>query len=497
MSDPLRFVLESGVCLALFYTVYWLFLKRETYFQLNRAYLVSSLLLSVLIPALNVSSPFFTVRVPEASLRLPQTPTLPAHTLSFADILLIIYGAGVFLFLARFVFHLAKLFLVVKKTGLRDSDGVKIVLVDKEFSPFSFFHLVFINNTDFSSGDLRHILAHERIHICQHHSLDILIMELVTIFQWFNPFVRPYKKSLQETHEYLADCGVIAQGFSTARYQLLILEQHVGAQLLELANNFKQSQIKRRLTMMSKLKSKNVAKLKLLLVLPLASFLVLAFANPRPTKAEPSPAPTLQEKAEQSQEEQVKKEKLAQAKDELKILKEKEMDLRKKLETVDGPEKKKELKANLAKVLEKEKMIESFLQNPGVTPRTTEIGLEAEYKILKEKETALRQKLEATNDPEKQAELKDSLKKVLAQQAALKAEIEGDGNSGEYTVEDLKKEYMMLKEKEAAIRAKLEKTEDPEKAAELKVLLEDVLKKQAMTKEKALALEKARQEKKK
>jgi hypothetical protein len=322
-------------------------------------------------------------------------------------------------------------------------------------------------------------------------------MELVTIFQWFNPFVRPYKKSLQETHEYLADCGVIAQGFSTARYQLLILEQHVGAQLLELANNFKQSQIKRRLTMMSKLKSKNVAKLKLLLVLPLASFLVLAFANPRPTKAEPSPAPTLQEKAEQSQEEQVKKEKLAQAKDELKILKEKEMDLRKKLETVDGPEKKKELKANLAKVLEKEKMIESFLQNPGVTPRTTEIGLEAEYKILKEKETALRQKLEATNDPEKQAELKDSLKKVLAQQAALKAEIEGDGNSGEYTVEDLKKEYMMLKEKEAAIRAKLEKTEDPEKAAELKVLLEDVLKKQAMTKEKALALEKARQEKKK
>jgi len=497
MNDPLRFVLESGVCLALFYTAYWIFLKRETFFQLNRIYLVSSLLLSLFIPALNISSPFFSVQVPEAALRVPQTQPLPSHTLSFANLLLIIYGAGVFLFLARFVFHLAKLFIVVRKTGVRDSNGVKLVPVDKEFSPFSFFHIVFINKRDLSSGDLQHVLAHERIHICQYHSLDILIIELVTIFQWFNPFVRPYKKSLQETHEYLADCGVIAQGFSTARYRLLILEQHVGAQLFELANNFKQSQIKRRLTMMSKLKSKNAAKLKLLLVLPLASFLVLAFANPRPTKADPSPAPTLQEKVGQSEEEQIKKEKIAQAKEELSILKEKEKDLRTKLESVNDPEKKKELKATLVKVLEKEKMIEEFLQNPGAPIHVKVIDLEAEYKMLKEKEVTLRQKLEATNDPEKQAELKDSLKKVLAKQAALKPELEGHGNPGEYTVEDLKKEYMMLKEKEAAIRAKLEETKDPGKAAELKVMLEDVLKKQAKTKEKALALEKARQEKKK
>lgn len=248
---------------------------------------------------------------------------------------------------------------------------------------------------------------------------------------------------------------------------------------------------------MSKLKSKNAAKLKLLLVLPLASFLVLAFANPKSTKADPSPAPTLQEKAAQSQEEQIKKEKIAQAKDELNILKEKEMDLRKKLESVDDPEKKKELKATLAKVLEKEKMIEHFLQNPGAPPHTKVIDLEAEFKMLKEKEMDLRQKLESTEDPEKQAELKDSLKKVLAKQADLKAALGGGGNPGETTIEGLKKEYEMLKQKEEAIRVKLEKTEDPEKANELKKVLEDVIKKQAMIKEKALALEKARQEKNK
>jgi beta-lactamase regulating signal transducer with metallopeptidase domain len=267
MNPFLHYVLEAGVCLAFFYSVYWLFLKKETYFHLIRAYLVSSLLLSFIIPALNISSPFFIVRDAADGVRLPQIPSFaPDRSIDIAAILLVVYAAGVLLFLARLVLHLANLAGVVRRNGVRSCDGLKIVSIEKDFSPFSFLHFVFINSRNLTEVNLRHILAHEEVHIRQCHSLDILLVELVTIMQWFNPFVRPYKKALQETHEYLADFGVIAQGFSTAKYQLLMFEQHVGAKLFEFANNFKQSQIKRRITMMSKIKSRNVAKLKLLLV---------------------------------------------------------------------------------------------------------------------------------------------------------------------------------------------------------------------------------------
>ena len=132
---------------------------------------------------------------------------------------------------------------------------MNVVFVENDLAPSSFFNIIFLNPSNISQSDFNRIIAHELVHIKQFHSIDIILLELITILQWFNPFVWPYKKSLQETHEFLADYGVIAQGFSTAKYQLLMFEQHVGVKLFEFANNFKQSQIKRRITMMSKIKS--------------------------------------------------------------------------------------------------------------------------------------------------------------------------------------------------------------------------------------------------
>jgi hypothetical protein len=108
-----------------------------------------------------------------------------------------------------------------------------------------------------------------------------VLAELLAAFQWFNPFVWPYKRSLRETHEYLADRAVIAQGCSLARYQLLIIEQHVGGRLLELASSFRTSQIKRRIVMLSRQETKGLARWKPLLILPLALALVLVFAESR------------------------------------------------------------------------------------------------------------------------------------------------------------------------------------------------------------------------
>ncbi|MFB0565284.1 MAG: M56 family metallopeptidase [Candidatus Aminicenantaceae bacterium] len=506
MSNLIHYILETGVCMAIFYAGYWIFLRNETYFNLNRIYLVFSVVFSFVIPGLNLSSPFIKSQVIETTYSMARTTALPARSWGLAEILLLIYVAGVGLFLLRFVFHLAKLFVVVKKYGIKNYEGTHIVSVDKEFSPFSFFNIIFINDNKITENDLRRIIAHEKIHIKQYHSFDIMLMEMVTIFQWFNPFVWPYKKSLQETHEYLADYGVIAQGFSVAKYKLLMFEQHVGVKLLEFASNFKQSQIKRRITMMTKNKSRSVARLKFLLVLPLASLLVLAFADPR---AAESPQPQVDEAMEaemlnrdgtpeqtqnsdKKKEEELKKKmmqlKLAQMKDDYKKLTAKEKDIRMKLEAAESPEERKELKAYLSKVLEKKAQLKAVLEGKSSFEKTDESSLKKELMMLMEKEQEIRKKMEKVEDPEKKAELKKLLSDVLKREKLVKMKLESSEKSDKFTADELLYEFKVLKEKEMKVRAKLKEVENPEKKEQLKQLLEEILIKQQAIKKKLEAM---------
>jgi len=328
----------------------------------------------------------------------------------------------------------------------------------------------------------------------------VLLMELVIVLQWFNPFVWPYKKSLQETHEYLADHGVIAQGFSAVMYKRLVFEQHVGAQLFEFANNFKQSQIKRRLNMMSKIKSRNAAKLKMLFILPMASLLVLAFAEPKPAGTlDHAVAPILQEKAGQGQEVQVSKEKVAQAKAEYKKLKDKEMKLREKLEATDDAEARKELKKTLEVVLVKQEELKGFLAKAGMPTNPGENGgdPEAEYRSLQKTEQKIRDVLAQTEDPEKKAELNKKLEMVLAKQAEIKAAVAAGNPSSESTLDKLKKEYMALDAKAEDVRAKLDKTTDANEKAKLEDLLKKIGQKQEQIKAKAQEMKAALEAKKK
>ncbi len=508
MTSLISYVLESALCLAFFYAVYWAFLRKETFFHLNRLYLVLSLLLSFVIPALDVTSPFLRSRsIPEiASPGLSPGPA--GHAWRVADIALLIYGLGAALFMVRFAAHLIRLFLVVKKYGLRRQDGVKIVSIDKDFAPFSFLDVIFINSQSLAEPNLRRIIAHEKIHIRQHHSLDILLAEFATILQWFNPFVRPYKKSLQETHEYLADDGVIAQGFNVARYQLLIFEQHVGVKLFEFANNFKQSQIKRRITMITKIKSKGAAKLKILLIIPLASLLTLALAQPKPagTHQATDPAdtsalsghigPVMNQASDQAaneeklKQEQIKKQKMAQMKDELIKLQEKEMAIRKKLESVTDPSEKAELKATLEKVVQKSNDLKGVLEanarsegNGELNPSSTD-ALKKELKMLKTKEAEVKEKLAATDSAEEKAKLTKILDDIRKRQQVAETKLgSGGGGPNSMSVEEMVLQYEKLKDTEQKIRAEMDNVRDAQQKAELKDKLKKVLQKQEQLKQ--------------
>ncbi len=493
MSGFLRYVLQAGIGLAIFYGGYWLCLRKETYFRLNRAYLVASLLVSVIIPAIDVPSPFLTVAAEGTAGSGVGTLAAPARSFNGAELAGLVYFAGVLVFLTRFILHLAKLCRVVRRNGVRIDHGTPVVSIDREFSPFSFLSVVFLNDRDISADNLERILAHERVHIRQRYSLDVLLMELVTVFQWFNPFVWPYKKSLQETHEYLADEGVIAQGFSATMYRLLVFEQHVGARLFELANNFKQSQIKRRLTMMSKMKSRTAARLKLLLGLPLAMLLVLAFADPRPVSRAGGPTGVaLQEKA--GQETEIKKEKIHQAVSDLELLREKEAKLREKLDSAPTPEAKQETKKQLETVLKKQQEIQTFLSQAGypIVLKKVPTGgpdLEVEYRKIQEEETAIREKIKTTTDAAVKAELESALAKMMEKEAKLKAmEAAGGDESEQLAMEKLKQDYKLLEQKKQDVRAMLEKTQDLQKKAELEDMLKKIAQKQEQVKAKAEAV---------
>ncbi|MFC2167813.1 M56 family metallopeptidase [Acidobacteriota bacterium] len=497
MTSFALYLLESSACLALFYVGFRLFLRKETYFKLNRIYLVCSLFGSLILPAFKITSPFFAVQASVPTSFVSSAP-VPVKTLGIGEILLFLYAIGAGVFLVRFIFHMIRLNLIVKTYKMTRINGVKIVSVERDFSPFSFLNFIFINDKIISEHNMRRIIAHEIIHIKQYHTFDILLIELITVFQWFNPFVWPYKKSLQETHEFLADNGVIAQGFSTAKYQLLMFEQHVGVKLFEFANNFKQSQIKRRITMMSKIKSRGPAKLKLLLIVPLAMFLLLAFADPKPAETQV---------ADQKKEEKLKQKDIDKVKAMLMDLKKEEQVLREKMDATEDPKKKEEIKSHLKDILSKEKVLADALANgelppppkaptaplPPPPPPKDVKNLEQEYKALSDKEEAIRTKMDKVTDTKEKKELKAALVEVIQKQDKIEAYLaEANGangsNGGDAKIDELKKEYVMLEEKAADLMTQMKSTDNPDKKAKLKQMLSDIQKKQEQIKLKAEAM---------
>jgi len=406
MSDFFVYLLRSGAYLALFYAFYRVALSRDTFFALNRAFLLGSAALSLVLPLFRVPSPFFktVIYASGSGLAADASPILvPSRGTGPLSVLIAVYAAGAGLFLLLFIVRVARLALMARRCGCQRHDGLRVVICGHSGESFSFFNFVFLNKTIIADGDLDRILAHELAHVRQRHSFDIVFAEFLTVIQWFNPFVWPYKRSLRETHEYLADRAVVAQGCGLARYQLLIVEQHVGGRLLELASSFRTSQIKRRIVMLSRQETKGLARWKPLLILPLAVILVLAFAESRTVvQAGPAvtqaPAQAAQETADKggkaatlSEEEMAKalKQKAVQLEEMKKQNTEKMAKLKAKLEAATDPDAKAKIKA----AMQEERIL------------SLEIGAKERTLKMKSVEMALAKQ----SDPAKKAEMEKKL----------------------------------------------------------------------------------------
>ena len=277
-------LLQSSLSIAVIYLVYYVFLRKDTFFKTNSFYLITAIIFSLFIPFIDLSQLFAPIErtyfvlldpiiiYPEGiQSKLDNNP-------SIFQIALAIYFTGVIIFLFRFLFQLGQLALLVRRYGISKRQGMRFVFTDKTYSPFSFFNIVFLNRTDLESVDTQKIIAHEKIHIQQWHSLDLMLLEIITIIQWFNPFIWMYRHAVKTLHEYLADEGVLYSGVDVKVYSALLFSQSTGIQVNDLANNFSKSLLKRRFIMMTKSRTQKFARLKLMLVLPLAFSMLLVIS---------------------------------------------------------------------------------------------------------------------------------------------------------------------------------------------------------------------------
>lgn len=316
-----EYMLKSAMALILFYIGYKAFLSRETFFRMNRFMLLGGMLVCLLLPLIpvRISDDVLAVReqyLPWEELRkqeriiemqivypeiLPDEialekeerltssnveyveETSPLSWFTLAIRIYVIGGVSVLIWLLYSFRHLIKL---VHDGKHKQLGKYTLVLVDGQTCPFSWGKWIVMNENDFRDYP-EQILLHEQMHVDRKHTLDLLAVEVLLVFQWFNPVVWLLKEELQELHEYEADKGVLAQGIDATKYQLLLVKKAVGARLYSIANSFNHSKLKNRITMMLKEKSNCWARLKVLLLTPLMALLMLAFA--RPEKTNPGP----------------------------------------------------------------------------------------------------------------------------------------------------------------------------------------------------------------
>jgi len=274
MNSFITYLLHSSVMLVVLYAVYWLFLRKETFFLVNRIYLLLTVSLSLLLPlfefrVLQHITPTSMTILLEAVTISPEKvgKAVTAHISGF-EMVSMIYFAGLAIFLLRLIFKFVQIWIIVKRNKIIRKEGLNIVFVDRNFSPFSLFRLVFIRNEYIEDGRLSPVLAHEKVHIRQYHTFDLLLTEFVIILQWFNPVAWLLERSIKGIHEFLADDGVLKEGFGENEYHSLILSESMGLQINNLANNFNVLLIKNRIYMMTKARSATWAPVKVLFALP-------------------------------------------------------------------------------------------------------------------------------------------------------------------------------------------------------------------------------------
>ena len=271
----IQYILESIAFQLVFLIIYDFFLKRETFFQWNRVFLIGTYILSMVLPWIKIEA--FKTVVPEEYYVYPEflwnmdiTPRAvmvsKASQINISWQSAVLFG-GMFLATVYFGYKLYQLYNLRKKGQVRYFPDFTRVVISNSDLAFSFFRSIFLGDKVIKDEHAQ-IIQHELVHIRQKHSLDLLFFELMRIVGWFNPLVYVYQSRVSELHEFIADAKV-AKTDKKEQYELLLSQVFQTENISFINQFFKSSLIKKRIVMLQKSKSKRVWQLKYLLLVPL------------------------------------------------------------------------------------------------------------------------------------------------------------------------------------------------------------------------------------
>ena len=265
---------KVAVVLLVFYLFYRFLLKKETFHRFNRIVLVGTAILSFLLPlcVITIHRPAEPgVMVMEMTAEMRELAPEVGKTFPSWPVLMVIllFWAGVAFVLVRVIVSILSILKITRQGELvREEDGCRIVVTDRDIDPFSWMRYIVLSRKDWESNPAP-ILAHEKAHIGFRHSVESLLVDVLSAFQWFNPAIWMLRSDLRELHEYEADDAVLRSGTDIKDYQYLLIRKAVGKSGYSVSNSFNHSILKNRITMMSKTKTPYSRRLRALWLLPL------------------------------------------------------------------------------------------------------------------------------------------------------------------------------------------------------------------------------------
>jgi TonB family protein len=271
----MHYLLEANLYMAAFYVLYLILLRSETHYQLNRAYLLITSLLSFIIPVIQLgilrpaTEPIASISVGsmEGSFAVIAEPVVLAQKWSVNDYILLGWGIVAFVLLVNLLIRIYLLVALSKKGKIKENQGYKIVELHQGSVAFSFFNNLFIDDRLAGSQTILH---HEQVHIRQKHSWDIIYLEVLKIINWFNPVIYLLIASIKELHEFIADEQTAGLENNNDSYTDFLISNAYGITQNSLTNSFfNKNLLKRRITMLYQKKSGRAARLKYLLAVPL------------------------------------------------------------------------------------------------------------------------------------------------------------------------------------------------------------------------------------
>ena len=263
------------------YFAYKLLFRNSNRFQLNRIILLTISIFAFALPFIRINlegQQFQEITSFKEEMDvifysdaiIEETP-VEANTLSVTDIISYIYIIGVVFFLMKFVYNIVKIYKIKAGKKIEVVDDANFIYTNESHIPFSFLKNIYIPKDNLDAM----IIKHEMSHVKNHHSVDIILMEIMIAFQWFNPFIRMIKNELKNNHEFIADSEAIKDEDEKSNYMMLLLQQCTADDFSTIANNFSFLLTKKRISMITKNQKVKGSVIKVLLTLPVFALLIL------------------------------------------------------------------------------------------------------------------------------------------------------------------------------------------------------------------------------